>query len=341
MLLLITAILLLPNIGNFYTLKWIAVFTVLIGKISLEISKRYIPILGITFFYFALYSLLYGNSFFQGDLKQNLVMALSGMGLHSLVTVLLFSGLLFFNEIETTAFLKFTGLIIIPLSFLGTHPVSNPVMNACLCVITLPFVMELNPVCAMAYILMTTIICLLSTGSTAVAAFIAMMTTLFFIKIETHHKIMFTFLVGLILVGLGGIFMPHLLDTSGRFPMQQMFLSHLWHDFNPVIGAGPGSFPIWSSHYYKEKLGYTDPDLWMWAHSDLLQLLFEYGVIGLFFVTGTVLMAIRKANDTYKVAIIAYVVTSLNYYPSHWPIHAVIGFLLISNSLKKGFACKK
>lgn len=333
MLFLISIVHFFINGKNYFLFKWTAVLLTLILGYAFHVYKKTTLSLAVGFFYFGGYAALFGNSFFQEDLKQFYVVSLSGSALQALVILLLFPVLITVNV--EGFFLPIICLGSIALTLLHQYPIGNLPMNAAFIAFTLPFL--LTPQNMVIVLPVVIYIILTSTGATALAAFIASMCGLMFAKLKGIWKFPISVLSFCVLSILGLRFMPDLLNSSGRFPMQKLLLKHFWNDFNVWFGAGPGSFPVWSSLYYKAH-EYTDDGLWAWAHSDLLQVLFEYGIVGLLLSIWIFLDALHgsyKKDARLFAALLGYIVTALNYYPCHFPISSVLGMLFVSQALRK------
>lgn len=105
-----------------------------------------------------------------------------------------------------------------------------------------------------------------------------------------------------------------LFDDTDRFRAYKTFMGYWWNDSwsNVIFGYGPGSFEI-LSQIIQEKLmfmmwftpeGVLKGYLWMHLHSDLLQFLFEYGVIGFLLILACAVKLFRDLEGPKEKAVL-------------------------------------
>lgn len=132
-----------------------------------------------------------------------------------------------------------------------------------------------------------------------------------------------------------------LFDSGGRLSAYSVFLSHWQANYNTILGAGPGSFRILS--YGISKLYNFMPipgqnDVWYWErlHSEYLQVLFEYGWVGLILLLAALSelsYRLFKAKEPRLFALLMAVASSaifnfpLRYFPS-----AIVCALIVTAS---------
>lgn len=151
----------------------------------------------------------------------------------------------------------------------------------------------------------------------------------------------------LIVTIMGLIFVPDLFESGGRFEAYRIFFHKpvftkngsvfeelsFW-DF--LLGRGPGSF-IHESVKIQQMLGYRlNTGYFMWLHSDPLQLLYEYGSVGVGIVGAWIYLIFKRAKIKQILSLSALVGGSIFYYPFHQPLHLALVFLnlkLIYDSL--------
>lgn len=102
-----------------------------------------------------------------------------------------------------------------------------------------------------------------------------------------------------------------------------------------VIGRGPGAFFPFST-YEQVRAGFNisrdllvGNGLFIWLHSDPLQAVYEYGVIGGLLLIPCVIYAFRFIGQPGVYSLVALLSASFLYYPHHYPIHLVVIFLLL------------
>lgn len=98
-------------------------------------------------------------------------------------------------------------------------------------------------------------------------------------------------IIGPVVVGLIGLMMQgyvQLTMPNGRWDyIWPLTLKYWWRNLDRLIGAGSGSFFIYGPtiELNHHGFGYTQP-VYVWMHSEILQVLFEFGIIGFLLALG-------------------------------------------------------
>jgi len=219
--------------------------------------------------------------------------------------------------------------------------IGNASLNACFIAATIPLMMSF--LTARLTIIMLGITCLsvlLSGSSMGIAALLFMGVYSLYAHIGFTRKL-FVYsafiVIGLFMLGMT-VAGDKFLSTSNRADMWQFFFGHWWNmnwKFN-LFGTGVGTFPVFSSdwqQYFKVAL----PAWWTWMHNDLLDLLFEGGIVGalLSLLSWLYLYLRSKSMDIYfHTSFATFSFISLGNYPFHIPLTALLGGYLIVECLK-------
>lgn len=133
-------------------------------------------------------------------------------------------------------------------------------------------------------------------------------------------------------------------DSSGRFFVQHQGLVWWWKYGNHWLGMGTGLTQILLPLIQREALPQVVQaqhlDLYMWFHSDWLQLLFENGVVGL--ASGLVMygcalrIAWRKAPWLFA-SVVGVGATALFNFPVHFPMHALIAVFIFAMAFDRKY----
>lgn len=133
-----------------------------------------------------------------------------------------------------------------------------------------------------------------------------------------------------ILLGLVGPYIdPEWSKHISRYDAWPMFFWWHWENTNMFLGAGAGSFKFYGPHI-QEAYQYMQGRWWLWAHNDWLQILFEYGVIGLTLSLAFFLALLKKAWDRPALlgAVVCFGASMLGNYPIHIAMSSLLGFWL-------------
>lgn len=120
-----------------------------------------------------------------------------------------------------------------------------------------------------------------------------------------------------------------LLNPGIRFSAYQFFFRD-FHGLDWFFGKGAGSFwaiSTWMQNTYQFDM---DNGYLFWMHSDPLQFVFEYGIIGLIPLAFSLTWLLTNLKDRAMIAVLAYLFGGIFYYPLHWPVHLLVLFMAIS-----------
>jgi hypothetical protein len=108
-----------------------------------------------------------------------------------------------------------------------------------------------------------------------------------------------------------------------------------------ITGAGPGSFYTFSPGIQAMDTSLITMGgriLWLWQHSDVVQLLFEYGTIGVMLGGYAVITFIKNSyrDPVICASGLAWLSGALFYYPAHAPVHAMVGAFIAVRGARVG-----
>lgn len=205
--------------------------------------------------------------------------------------------------------------------------VSNKGLNAILNVALLPFLLTATKSWSFNWLLavLSTLTIFLS-GSRS--AYLSLGTLLFF-KIESRMK----YLVLPFVVVTCLAFSPHPFQYKDRLGNYQFFFRSFTTS-DVIFGRGPGSFFPFSSYeqiHYGHGIIHGKPmqgdGLAVWMHSDPLQVIYEYGVVGVVLITPAIVWSFLYAGVG-TASLMALYAGGLFYYPWHQALHLIVIFLL-------------
>ena len=103
------------------------------------------------------------------------------------------------------------------------------------------------------------------------------------------------------------------LASEGRFGEWQLAMSYWWHNINPWIGSGPGTFCLHIQIINKGQVFFP------WLHSDWLQMLFEEGFVGLALVIVLFATMLKRSFKNTKLFAmnVGYGFVALTQFPLH------------------------
>lgn len=122
----------------------------------------------------------------------------------------------------------------------------------------------------------------------------------------------------------------HDLQNTERFRVWWATITLLFEN-RPWLGMAPGSFTIYGGVVTQGITG-----LWPWAHNDILQIFFEYGLIlGTLFLylLANIYWYARKNSDL-LLAVCLYTIYLLGFYPLHFVPSAVLGGIILKGALE-------
>jgi hypothetical protein len=226
----------------------------------------------------------------------------------------------------------------------------NPAMNGAITATTLPFLFTLDSVFIFPLLALAVLCIILSNSTTPLMGlFAALFLPQFFYSKKKIYWVVWAVVVAFVAVSLK----PDLINGTDRVPNYIYFLDKWKVMFHPIIGAGNGSFNVWGPtigrdaqdggwfwRFFQNNLNIKNYSrtlyLWQWMHSDILQTLWELGVIGfLLWVNAIIRLLYRVKNNAILFgAALAWLATATLYYPLHWPIQLFLGLAIISFAIK-------
>lgn len=134
--------------------------------------------------------------------------------------------------------------------------------------------------------------------------------------------------VGVILFTVVGMrLIPNFTVDGDRFKGYKLFFSEFeWVHW--LIGAGPSSFMTYGT-LMQQKYNFYKGWYWVYMHSDPLQYLFEFGVLGLFPLLILLIGFFKAAGRETRLAGVAVITGGLVYYPMHQAPFLMVIFLLL------------
>lgn len=217
----------------------------------------------------------------------------------------------------------------------------NASLNACFIATTMPLMMKYFNARICIVIIAISSISILFCGSTmGILALLFMGVYSIYLSLGIKKAAIYgSFMaVGLFMFGMatsGAGF----LSSSNRLYMWKFFMTR-WYNmpwkFN-LFGAGVGTFPVFSSdwqQYFKVAL----PAWWSWMHNDLLDLLFEGGVIGVVLALMAwfyLYLKSRQLSIYFHTSFMTFSLISLGNHPFHVPLTALLGGYLIMGCINQ------
>lgn len=130
---------------------------------------------------------------------------------------------------------------------------------------------------------------------------------------------------------------PNFSHDSGRYLMWKTIWKFIISEGAQWTGFGLGTFFMWGPGI-NHKFNVSDGNFWIWAHNDWLQIIFEMGLIGLFFSILVYGRALDKSiKSPYHFASLAgFGVAAFFNFPLHVAIGALLGSYLIFVAFKIG-----
>jgi hypothetical protein len=207
------------------------------------------------------------------------------------------------------------------LTLLGYPILTNPSTNAAMIVLCLPYCrkwwMWLVTLCVVAQ----------QQGATAWLMFAAIsLVTL--ARHSTKTVISLSVMTGLGLALLTWHVRPSFFLFFDRWDEYQLAARFWWENINPWIGAGLGTFQVLGPAMQKWD-GRAVTEVWMSLHSDILQLVFETGVIGAGLAAWLVIDSLFRTDGKTRLAMIAACLFGLFYFPMQIPLVAFFLILIV------------
>ena len=129
-------------------------------------------------------------------------------------------------------------------------------------------------------------------------------------------------------------------SDSGRFSMWGKALD-AWRSgdlWTRLLGWGPGTTRVWNPLIQVANGKAIDQGVWhLWIHNDWLQLLLELGIVGAIAVlVASAAWCLRARKDPVILSAgAAYAVVMTFNFPWRWPVHAVLGAVLVARAFRR------
>lgn len=153
-----------------------------------------------------------------------------------------------------------------------------------------------------------------------------------------REKSLFIAIVAIVVFGMGFFLCQgELLNDSGRFSVWRAGLEWFWNQGDLWLGQGPGVSQALLPSIQEDQKQLAG-EFFLWWHSDVLQLFFEQGILGLASFALLTFYALKKAFKTPLLfaALCGYIGCSFFNYPAHLPLHALAGFTLFMAAFQWG-----
>lgn len=202
----------------------------------------------------------------------------------------------------------------------------NPSMGASLLVCLLPFVWDRFRLVWMDVVFwLLTALAIYRTHTSIAVGILAVVTVIYWLpKVEPIARHVFLILVGCAFVIQHALSRKVLLDTNGRYPVWE--LAYTWTRDHGMIWTGIGAGSIQTiMPILQVQNGVRLPDFFIWLHSDWLQVLVEFGWIGLAFALlalGRLMWkAILSGRSGRIASLVGFSALAVFDYPIRLPIH--------------------
>lgn len=162
----------------------------------------------------------------------------------------------------------------------------------------------------------------------------------FFFYFYSKRRYLACLIMGLLPIVIGLIPEGQELFHSGdRFKAYKTFMTYWLENNWALFGAGPGSYLALCQKIQLETgfdLRGTILVLWLWLHSDWLQALFEFGVIGFSLLVGAFLTTLKKVrrNPELFSMVAAFGSSAVFDYPLRYFLTSFVGFLCIAIAIR-------
>lgn len=139
-------------------------------------------------------------------------------------------------------------------------------------------------------------------------------------------------LIALIPLAVAGPFIdPEFFHKITRYKMWIEFMKYWWKNINVLFGSGGGTF-IFYGPLVQHIIDFKDNVIWIFAHSDLVEVVFEFGIIGailaLWVYFDCLIKSYKQRRYWLSSAIVAFGVVLLGNYPTQMATTAFLGFYL-------------
>lgn len=135
----------------------------------------------------------------------------------------------------------------------------------------------------------------------------------------------------IILFAIAIKFVPGIFNSSGRFPMYIIQMKWWWDNINHAFGSGMGTFYGLGPYVQMATNNMNGGNTFTFLHSDWLQIIFEFGFVGIFLALSLFITMLFRVRSNYVLlsAIVAYAASMCFCMPMLYPITSIIGILLI------------
>jgi len=157
-----------------------------------------------------------------------------------------------------------------------------------------------------------------------------------------------TLLIGVCIFLVASLYDPGLFDSGQRFTAYPIFMKFWYHNFPLLTGSGQGTFFGLGPEIQRvEKFqwcflpnGHSCPQqesIWYWIHSDLIQLLFEQGLLS--FLTALLvcleLVVVLKTRPHLLATFLSFLGVATFNYPVHYALFSFLISLIIFEAYEK------
>lgn len=220
-----------------------------------------------------------------------------------------------------------------PTNRLGSFFVLNTSLNMVLNICLLPYMCELG-IWAEVYCVFSIIVLILFAASSSSWLGLVILWMAYLYKQAPPKRAWPLVFAGLALIALGYFFVGSFLNDGGRISGWKFFFDGFsWREY--LIGRGPATFQFWGAvlqyaNDFNMGIGY-----FIFLHSDPLQVIWEYGFVGLSLVSVAVYQVLQRAKLNEFLSLSVLLSVSLIYYPFHTPVHLFIIFILLKLVIDK------
>ena len=221
----------------------------------------------------------------------------------------------------------------------------NITMNNSMVMITAPFIFFVtnHPKKWLLFLLpLATLLCSSITGDKGVwlVALVVLSSWLYFTEMKRYLLLLPTLMASILgCLWLMGTNIFGIFSSGDRIVKHLGFLRYYWDNDWIYFGSGQGSFSTLSSiKTFTDNPQAKSAELWLWAHSDFLQVLLEQGLVGFslvcLFLYHLFSKIIKKQDAILLSSLLGYCALAVVYFPVHWPVEAFIGVTLVSLSFR-------
>ena len=330
------------------------------------LSKRFHPVVGISFFYFSFHSIIrfIFPQFFWSDFELSEVVGFESLVSEAYIYMLSFAVLFLFVRKKDFIFLEylFIGFAAIDaavLLFKCLRPYdagdlaqtpwflfNNSAIDSSFIACCLPFVHKhlSKRFFRLSYFAIISLFiapCILTKTASGVLGIGLFLSFTFWNSYQRSIKDLPAMIsVGGIVAWIGYFLQSDaLFDGSGRFAIWKLALSY-WRQYHMMVGTGLGTFQMYGPALQLAEIaaagkGGSPVAGFTWLHNDLLQILFESGLIGLLLAMAVFAITARRAwrDPTVFTSLMIFVSLSFIQMPLRWFVFTLLGAFLVAHSL--------